>query len=86
MWLDRKTEPSLVGKHADVIIIDESQTEEDCDYCKMTHKHWYEHCDTCDRKTEPQTCSVNGRPYSECHTCGNFRCMADVPQTERGSE
>lgn len=36
---------------------DEPQTDEDCDYCKMTHKHWYEHCDICKRKPkyEPQT-------------------------------
>ncbi len=33
-------------------------------------------------QTEPQTCSVNGRPYSECADCGNFRCMADEPQTD----
>ena len=28
---DRKTEPQIVGKHADVIIIDEPQTCNDCD-------------------------------------------------------
>lgn len=35
----------------------EPQTDEDCDYCKMTHKYWYEHCDICKRKPkdEPQT-------------------------------
>ena len=35
----------------------EPQTDEDCDYCKMTHKNWYEHCDICKRKPkdEPQT-------------------------------
>ena len=32
---------------------------------------------------EPQTCSVNGRPYSECSSCEHFRCTADEPQTER---
>ena len=34
-------------------------------------------------KTEPQTCSVNGRPYSECGRCEHFKCTADEPQTER---
>jgi hypothetical protein len=33
------------------------------------------------RKTEPQTCSVNGRPY-DCGNCEHFRCTADEPQTE----
>ena len=33
-------------------------------------------------KDEPQTCSVNGRPYSECADCEHFRCTADEPQTE----
>ena len=33
-------------------------------------------------KDEPQTCSVNGRPYSECTNCEHFRCTADEPQTE----
>ena len=35
-----------------------------------------------DRKTEPQTCSVNGRPY-DCGNCEYHKCMADEPQTER---
>lgn len=34
-----------------------------------------------DRKDEPQTCSVNGRPYSKCADCEHFRCVADEPQT-----
>ena len=39
------------------------------------------------RKDEPQTeplhtCSVNGRPYSECSSCENFKCTADEPQTD----
>lgn len=39
-------------------------------------------------KTEPQTeplqtCSVNGRPYTDCCNCEHFRCTADEPQTER---
>ena len=37
-------------------------------------------------KDEPQTCSVNGRPYSECGNCEYFRCTADEPQTERSGE
>ena len=36
-------------------------------------------------KDEPQTCSVNGRPY-DCGKCEYFRCTADEPQTERSSE
>ena len=36
-------------------------------------------------QTEPlQTCSVNGRPYSECSSCEHFRCTADEPQTDNG--
>ena len=31
-------------------------------------------------KNEPQKCSVNGRPYSECFSCEHFRCTADEPQ------
>ena len=31
-------------------------------------------------KDEPQTCSVNGRPYSECSDCEYFRCTADESQ------
>ena len=34
---------------------------------------------------EPQTCSVNGRPY-DCGKCEYFRCTADEPQTERSGE
>ena len=39
--------------------VDEPTTE-DCDYCKMTHKYWYEHCGTCKHKPkdEPQTADV----------------------------
>ncbi len=35
-----------------------------------------------ENKDEPQTCSVNGRPY-DCGNCEYFRCTADEPQTER---
>lgn len=38
-----------------------------------------------DRKTEPQTCSVNGRPY-DCGNCEYHKCTADEPQTERSGE
>ena len=35
-------------------------------------------------QTEPlQTCSVNGRPYTDCCNCEYFKCTADEPQTER---
>ena len=33
-------------------------------------------------KDEPQTCSVNGRPY-DCGNCEYHKCTADEPQTER---
>ena len=39
--------------------------------------------DATEWQTEPQTCSVNGRPYSECGSCEHFKCTADEPQTER---
>ena len=35
-----------------------------------------------EREDEPQTCSVSGRPYSECSSCEYFKCTADEPQTE----
>lgn len=31
---------------------------------------------------EPQTCSVTGRPYSECGSCEHFKCTADETQTD----
>ena len=45
-------------------------------------KVWKEAVRIADHKTEPQTCSVNGRPY-DCGKCEYFRCTADEPQTER---
>lgn len=36
-----------------------------------------------ENKGEPQTCSVNGRPYTDCGNCEYHKCTADVPQTER---
>ena len=52
-----------------------------CDECMVELLMWLDH------KTEPQTeplqtCSVNGRPYSECSSCEHFKCTADEPQTE----
>ena len=32
-------------------------------------------------KDEPQTCSVSGRPYTDCCNCEYFKCTADEPQT-----
>ena len=48
-----------------------------CDECMTELLMWL------DRKTEPQTCSVNGRPYSECGKCEYHKCTADEPKTER---
>lgn len=31
-------------------------------------------------KDEPQTCSVSGRPYTDCCNCEYFKCTADEPQ------
>ena len=86
MWLDRKTENS-------------SEKPNNCEElnayreCVKSRSFWdSKHCDGCyfdercpfdEPKTEPQTCSVNGRPYSECADCEHFRCTADEPQTER---
>ena len=36
-----------------------------------------------EREDEPQTCSVSGRPYSECADCEHFRCTADEPQFDK---
>lgn len=35
-------------------------TTEDCDYCKMTYKHWYEHCDTCKHKPKDEPTEREG--------------------------
>ena len=48
-------------------------------------KVWKEAVRIADHKTEPQTCSVNGRPYSECGRCEHFKCTADEPQTDCGT-
>jgi len=73
---DRKTEPQY---HADV-----ECNYKDCDNCG--HKEYCPQSKT-EPRTEPlQTCSVNGRPYSECSSCEHFRCTADEPQTERSND
>ena len=35
------------------------------------------------KQDEPQSCSVSGRPYSECSDCEYFRCTADEPQFDK---
>ena len=67
-----------------------SEIPNNCDGCKEGQEDCYG-CPFVEPKdesqTEPlQTCSVNGRPYSECSSCEHFRCTADEPQTERSSE
>lgn len=57
--------------------------------CRKLHKHglvdkkdgFYLAAGDALRKDEPQTCSVSGRPYSECADCEHFKCTADEPQT-----
>ena len=44
-------------------------------------KVWKEAVRIADHKTEPQTCSVNGRPY-DCGNCEYHKCTADEPQTD----
>ena len=68
---------------------DEPQT---CDTCRF-EVYCPEMCEGCcewdshyEPKDEPQTCSVSGRPYSECADCEYFKCTADEPQTEREDE
>ena len=69
MWLDRRTENS-------------SEKPNNCETCR----HYKLACDLFSEickyepKDEPQTCSVNGRPYTECSACEHFRCMVDEPQ------
>lgn len=54
----------------------------DCSYKPKWGEHIRYNCPLhADRKTEPQTCSVNGRPY-DCGNCEYHKCMADEPQTD----
>ena len=66
------------------------QTEPSCETCKLKDTtEWCKRQEVCrayQPKDDPQTCSVNGRPYSECGRCEHFKCTADEPQTERGNE
>ena len=65
---DRKTEPQIVGKHADVIIIDKPQT----DYLvKSSRKSQDGHEIT---QAEMPRCSINGTPFDECGFCEYFNC------------
>ena len=64
MWLDRKTE-NRSEKPNNSTISKMEQVDKDINVRS---------------KDEPQTCSVSGRPYSECSDCEHFRCTADEPQ------
>ena len=57
-----------------------SEIPNNCDGCKEGQ----EDCCGCPfvKRDEPQTCSVNGRPY-DCGNCEYHKCTADEPQTER---
>ena len=66
MWLDRKTENSSEIPNNSTISKME-QVDKDINVRS---------------KDEPQTCSVNGRPY-DCGNCEYHKCTADEPQTER---
>ena len=86
IWLkDRKTEPTISKMEQ---VEDEPQT---CDNCKLKGStKWCNNQVVCraykpmdEPQTEPlHTCSVNGRPYSECSSCEHFKCTADEPQTD----
>jgi len=74
--------------------IKDEPTTEDCDYCKMTHKYWYEHCGICKHKPkdEPQTYVINPQEPTnddKCFECDDFftcggQCnkIEDEPQTD----
>ena len=95
---DRKTEPT-VSKMEQVETMSCAECkhrpigaeicEEPCHYEPQFDWHydeqdatWYPY----KHEDEPQTCSVSGRPYSECADCEHFRCTADEPQTERSEK
>ena len=80
-----KTEPTISKMEQ---VEDEPQT---CDNCKLKGStKWCNNQVVCraykpmdEPQTEPlHTCSVNGRPYSECSSCEHFKCTADEPQTD----
>ena len=51
--------------------------------CSKCDGEMYYKYDKDEPQTEPlHTCSVNGRPYSECSSCEHFKCTADEPQTD----
>lgn len=58
-----------------------------CDECMAELLMWLDRKTESDSeipnnsKDEPQTCSVNGRPY-DCGKCEYFRCTADEPHTD----
>ena len=56
------------------------RTMRDCYNCKRYETEG--ECIEChyEPKDEPQTCSVNGRPYTDCCNCEYFKCTADEPQ------
>ena len=67
-----------------VILEDEPQREVyKCPKCGKDTPIEFDECVWClSPKDEPQTCSVNGRPYTDCSRCEYFRCTADEPRTE----
>ena len=72
MMADRKTEPTISKMEQ---VEDEPQTV----------RSNLEPFRVDEPRTEPlQTCSVNGRPYTDCCNCEYFKCTADEPQTDNG--
>ena len=95
MMADRKTEPSgsEIPNNCEVKnYCDDCLYTDTCDskefFYACTSKATISKMEQVDKdinvrsKDEPQTCSVNGRPY-DCGNCEYFRCTADEPQTER---
>ena len=89
MWL----EEALIRMNPDWVCDEMSNNEFTHNWChqycgeddayitpKCLHMY-YHHIVRADRKTEPQTCSVNGRPY-DCGNCEYHKCTADEPQTD----